>query len=162
MRADYVQDWPVEPNADLRHHQSERDRASSSLKRQPSLRVIERITVTITQVLQHKSSGRQRKAVVDSRYQKQALIQIRFFIIWLRICIGKKSNIMWSSQTHFHFFTLYTLHSTKYTRFYLSYNHLSGHFCGIFFFSNMRDPLGSNDHSIKYSFLISSSYHYYC
>uniref|UniRef100_A0A3Q3LIA1 Myosin VIIA and Rab interacting protein a n=1 Tax=Labrus bergylta TaxID=56723 RepID=A0A3Q3LIA1_9LABR len=38
MRAEYVQDWPVEHNTDLHHHhQSASDRATSSVKQQPGL-----------------------------------------------------------------------------------------------------------------------------
>ncbi|KAM6989325.1 uncharacterized protein LKV04_009011 [Tautogolabrus adspersus] len=38
MRAEYVQDWPVEHNTDLHHHhQSASDRAISSVKQQPGL-----------------------------------------------------------------------------------------------------------------------------
>ncbi|XP_044077009.1 rab effector MyRIP [Siniperca chuatsi] len=37
MRAEYHQDWPLEHNTDLHHHQSACDQASSSLKHQPSL-----------------------------------------------------------------------------------------------------------------------------
>ncbi|XP_035860612.1 rab effector MyRIP isoform X2 [Sander lucioperca] len=37
MRAEYDQDWPVEHNTDLYHHQSNCDQASSSLKHQPAL-----------------------------------------------------------------------------------------------------------------------------